>query len=170
MRFPHFFISEQTNYICKKYIAMKLNTKVLLSLSLSTFIFSCKTMSPLQTTKSKQEIIETERLFAEKTKRDGVAAAFLDFADDNAVLNRNDKLVKGKSDIKKNFEHQKTKIISLTWVPDFVEVSLSGDLGYTYGEYQITYIDKEGKELTDKGIFHTVWKKQKDGKWKFVWD
>ena len=131
---------------------------------------SCKSTSSLTMEKAKQEIIAAEKAFAELTQKEGVAAAFLAFADENAVLNRNEKLVKGKSEMKMHFEKQTTKIISLVWAPDFVEVSASGDLGYTYGEYQITYLNKEGKEVQDKGIFHTVWKRQKDGSWKFVWD
>lgn len=60
--------------------------------------------------------------------------------------------------------------MSLQWDADFVDVSKSGELAYTYGKYTFTAIDSTGKTIDDKGIFHTVWKKQKDGKWKFVWD
>ncbi|MFZ4455203.1 MAG: YybH family protein [Bacteroidales bacterium] len=133
-------------------------------------LFSCKSTSHIAIENSKREIVEAEKAFAELTKKEGVAAAFLAFADEHAVLNRNDKLVKGKSEMETHFAKQSLKITSLTWTPDFVEVAASGDLGYTYGEYQITYLNKEGKEVSDKGIFHTVWKKQADGKWKFVWD
>jgi ketosteroid isomerase-like protein len=30
--------------------------------------------------------------------------------------------------------------------------------------------DSVGNKKDFKGIFHTVWKKQKDGSWKYVWD
>ncbi len=133
-------------------------------------LFSCKTVASQAMKNSKQEIIQAEKAFAEMAAKEGIPKAFLAFADDKAVLNRNDKLVKGKSEMKTYFEQQTIKITSLTWSPDFVEVAASGDLGYTYGEYQITYLNKEGKTISDKGIFHTVWKKQSDGKWKFVWD
>ena len=58
----------------------------------------------------------------------------------------------------------------LKWKPDFVDVAASGDLGYTYGHYTYSYIDSTGKAAEDKGIFHTVWKRQPDGNWRFVWD
>ncbi|MDD2798820.1 MAG: DUF4440 domain-containing protein [Bacteroidales bacterium] len=135
----------------------------------STF-FSCKSIVPISIEKTKLKIVEAEKAFADLAKKEGVATAFLAFADDKAVLHRNNRVVKGKSEMKTYFANQTIKITSLTWFPDVVEVSSSGDLGYTYGEYQITYLDKEGKDVTDKGIFHTVWKKQADGSWKFVWD
>lgn len=114
--------------------------------------------------------MQAEKEFASMAAKEGIPNAFLAFADEKAVLHRNEMLVKGKTEMKKYFDRQTIKIISLTWAPDFVEVASSGDLGYTYGEYQIIYLDKEGKEIFDKGIFHTVWKKQPDGQWKFVWD
>jgi len=58
----------------------------------------------------------------------------------------------------------------LLWKPEFVELSKSGDLGYTYVEYVFLKKDSSGNTIESKGIFHTVWKKQSDGKWKFVWD
>ena len=47
---------------------------------------------------------------------------------------------------------------------------LSRDLGYTYGHYTFSYIDSGGNKIENKGVFHTVWKRQSDGTWRFVWD
>jgi ketosteroid isomerase-like protein len=52
----------------------------------------------------------------------------------------------------------------------FVDVAASGDLAYTYGQYTISSKDENGKEITKSGVFHTVWKQQSDGSWKYVWD
>ena len=59
---------------------------------------------------------------------------------------------------------------SLVWEPDFIDVSVAGDLAYTYGKFTYTSITESGDTLTSKGIFHTVWKRQEDGSWKYVWD
>jgi ketosteroid isomerase-like protein len=58
----------------------------------------------------------------------------------------------------------------VNWTPDFIEVSADGTLGYTYGKYvwKIKQANGTIKELL--GIFHTVWKRQPDGSWKYVWD
>ena len=60
--------------------------------------------------------------------------------------------------------------IKLEWKPDYIDVSISGDLGYTYGKFTFSAIDTTGKLIESEGIFHTVWKKQEDGSWKYVWD
>jgi len=63
-----------------------------------------------------------------------------------------------------------TSLILITWSPDFVETSQDGTIGYTYGNYTWQSKDSSGKVNEAKGVFHTVWKKQKDGSWKYVWD
>ena len=59
---------------------------------------------------------------------------------------------------------------TLTWSPTFVDVSQSGDLAYTYGDFTLSFPDSLGQIQKRTGIFHTVWKRQKDGNWRFVWD
>lgn len=118
----------------------------------------------------KAEILKTEQEFAAMAKQEGVAVAFLNYADEQAVLNRNNTLLSGKLAIKTYFENQTFKEVNLQWKPDFVDVAASGDLGYTYGQYTFSAVDKNGEIINDKGIFHTVWKRQNDGSWRFVWD
>lgn len=55
-----------------------------------------------------------------------------------------------------------------SWQPALVSVSSSGDLGYTYGTYQITGKDSSEKIL-ERGNYYRIWKKQA-GKWKLVAD
>lgn len=120
----------------------------------------------------KQEIIEVEKNFVDSVARLGVARAFYHFAADSAVLLRGDKLIKGKVAMSRRFEETAEfyENSSLVWEPEFVDVSSSGDLAYTYGSYVFTLVDSIGEEKSDTGIFHTVWKRQTDGQWKFVWD
>ncbi|TJY37066.1 YybH family protein [Pontimicrobium aquaticum] len=116
----------------------------------------------------KQEIIDTEAAFAKMAKEQGMNKAFVAYAADNAVLMRGNQLIKGKEAITKFMEPQVSK--GLAWKPDYVEVSASGDFGYTYGYYTFTYQDSIGNDVESKGVFHSVWKRQDDGSWKFVWD
>jgi len=132
-------------------------------------LFSCETNDPSQSIeKWKQEILETEQNFAAMVKKEGVHNAFVAYADDNAIVMRNNAVIKGKKAIDDFYKNSNSK--SLAWTPDFIEVSSSGDLGYTYGSYQFTFKDSLGTEQVNSGIFHTVWKRQQDGTWKFVWD
>jgi ketosteroid isomerase-like protein len=60
---------------------------------------------------------------------------------------------------------------SLALQPVQVEVSRSGDLGYTRGTYVLTATDPASKKaVTEKGRFVTIFRKQADGSWKAVQD
>lgn len=120
--------------------------------------------------KWKKEIVETEKAFAALAQNEGITEAFLTYAADDAVLMRNNALVKGKEDIKALLQAEASENVSLVWQPDFVDVSSSGDLAYTYGKFTYTLSDSLGNENVMEGVFHTVWKRQDDGTWKFVWD
>ena len=134
---------------------------------------SCNTQDEKTIEKWKQEVITTELNFSKMAGEKGITEAFLAFAADDAVLMRNHKIISGKNNLKTfllkstnpNLIDQKLK-----WAPDFVDVSASGDMAYTYGKFTFSYKDSIGKKLESKGIFHTVWKRQSNKEWKFVWD
>ncbi len=116
---------------------------------------------------SKEEIIKAEKDFAKHAKEKGIADAFYTYADDSAVIKRGPGVIKGKEAIKAFYEKQSTSG-ELQWSPEFADAS--GDLGYTYGPFTFSLKDSTGKVNEVKGTFHTVWKKQKNGTWKYVWD
>jgi len=145
--------------------------KHLIPLTLILFVFtSCQTDYTDVTGKYKSEILRTERNFAEMVKKEGISKAFLDFAAADAVLQRNNTLIIGKDSIRAYLDNQTLKDVKLYWTPEFVDVARSGDLGYTYGHYFFSAVDTTGKSIEFKGVFHTVWKKQADGNWRYVWD
>lgn len=115
----------------------------------------------------KDEIYATEKAFEKMTSEKGIAEAFYFYADENAVIKREgDSLVVGKENIKLYYERQNLKGAVVKWTPDFIDVSENGDMAYTYGKYTWSFSDTTHY----KGIFHTVWKRQPDGSWKYVWD
>ena len=118
----------------------------------------------------KLEILDTEKAFAQLVKEKGMKIGFLTYASDQAVLNRGGKLIRGKKEIEVYFDQLTLKDVRLEWAPDFVDVSASGDLGYTYGKYIFEAIDQTGQETRSTGIFHTVWKREPNGEWRYVWD
>ncbi len=120
--------------------------------------------------KWQNEVLQAERDFCEMARNKGIAEAFSFYADEDAVILRGNNLIKGKASIKEALESSGLDNARLEWEPEFVSVSESGDLAYTYGKYRISKTDEEGKKQSVDGIFHTVWKRQKDGGWKFVWD
>jgi len=133
------------------------------------FLWGCqpsKTESEL-----KAEILEAEKAFQKMTTEKGISEAFYVFVDENAVIKReNDTLIIGKNNIKAYYANKSLENAEVIWSPDFIEVSQSGDMAYTYGKYLWKLKDSTGNIQEFKGVFHTVWKRQPDGSWKYVWD
>ena len=138
---------------------------------LCSFLFACNTpISSNSPDKLKSELFAVEKEFCAMAQSEGVQKAFVYFAADSAVILRRGQLLKGKEAIRKQYESFPAKGSKLDWTPDFADVSISGELGYTFGKYTLTSIDSTGHTTQSGGIFHTVWKRQPDGQWRFVWD
>jgi ketosteroid isomerase-like protein len=119
----------------------------------------------------KKEVLKAEEDFKTMAQTKGIPEAFYTFADSNAVIKReNDTLIIGRENIKLYYSDQKYQSAKVTWTPSHVDVSNDGTMGYTYGNYVWSIKDFQGKEREFKGVFHTVWKKQKNGSWKYTWD
>ena len=143
----------------------------ILVLLIASLISACSQVAnDEQTSQWKNEIIKTEKAFSEMAVNEGIPKAFLAFAAENAVLKRGNKLIIGRDAIKGHFNGQNLSEAKLEWLPDFVDVSIAGDLGYSYGHYTLTTVDSLGESTDNTGVFHTVWKRQESGEWKFVWD
>lgn len=64
------------------------------------------------------------------------------------------------------------KDIKLVWTPMMIDVSDDGTLGYTWGKYEFTPAPApDGTQPPSRsGLYLTIWKRQADGTWKFVYD
>ena len=145
--------------------------KSFLSFIVLIIFLSCSQDQAELREKSKAEIATAEKDFEKMAAEKGIADAFAFFADSNATIKRqNDTLIKGKENIRQYYSTDFFKTASVKWSPDFIDASASGDMGYTYGKFTWQSKDSAGKTEEFHGIFHTVWKKQNDGSWKYVWD
>ncbi|NMM47359.1 YybH family protein [Marinigracilibium pacificum] len=119
----------------------------------------------------KNEIINAEKRFNEYLLQNGVASAFHHFAAPEAVILRGpNNLIKGPEAIMKFYSDPRYEVAKAYWKPDKVEISKDGTLASTWGKYEWISVDSLGNETKSEGIFHTVWKKMPDGKWKYIWD
>jgi ketosteroid isomerase-like protein len=93
------------------------------------------------------------------------------FADDAAMLMPNAPLFTGKQPIKEALKPlMDDPNFSLSFLPNKVEVSKSGDLAFTQGPYKMSFSDMRGNKFEDEGKYLTVWRKGPDGTWKAVED
>lgn len=147
---------------------------ILLLLLAATLYTACADNKAAATNEKQQAIkeIETaERYFQKMSADKSISEAFWFFADSNAIIKReNDTLIHGREAIRNYYAAPFYANAAVTWAPDFTDASDDGKFGYTYGKYTWQSKDSTGKLIEFKGVFHTVWKKQPNGSWKFVWD
>jgi len=108
-------------------------------------------------------VIDAERAFAARAAEAGVARSFLDFMTDDAIV-----FAPGAVNAKAFYgarppgKTPKEGGPLLAWWPNFAGISQSGDLGFTTGPAEFN-----GKRSVN---YFTVWVKQSDGGWKWVYD
>lgn len=141
--------------------------KIANALLISLLLIGCE--SKIDKSKIKEEIRQAEANFEKMAKEKGIPEAFFAFADEAATINRGE-LIHGRKEILDFYQKAKMENVQLNWSPDSVFVSESTDLAYTYGNYKMIITDSLGQASSRSGIFHTIWKKQKDGGWKYIWD
>ena len=93
------------------------------------------------------------------------------YRDDAAWLLRDTTPIRGKEGIQSVWSGLfATPGSWIQWEPTTADVSVSGDLGYSEGTYEMRYSDQQGKTIDQKGSYVTIWKKNKDGAWKLAVD
>ena len=58
----------------------------------------------------------------------------------------------------------------ISWSPSSAHVSSDGELGYTGGENLVSFSGQDGKRVTIKGRYTTIWRRERNGEWKCVVD
>jgi ketosteroid isomerase-like protein len=110
------------------------------------------------------DLLDVERKFSQVSAELGARESLLLFAARDIRLFRNDQFTfVGKAAAA---DALALMTAEWTWTPSFADVSVSGDLGYTYGTYELR--EKAGA-VSEKGNYARVWKKVL-GDWKLVVD
>jgi ketosteroid isomerase-like protein len=129
------------------------------------FCFSLSVISNAQRNNYDLNImIAAEYSFVSSAAELGTRDAFLKFIADDGILLRPNP-VNGK----KYLEESKPGSGFLSWYPCKAFVCKAGDMGFTTGPWEWKKNKNDSAALAF-GNFCTVWQKQMDGKWKFVFD
>ena len=129
------------------------------ALLLAFALAACASPPPPQTANA-DAIVAAERAFAAEAAERGWAAAFRRWAAADAItlspdpVNAQENLAQVPGDGE----------TTLDWRPAYAGVSQSGDFGFTTGPFQI-----RGREGI-VGHYFTVWRRQRDGSWKWIFD
>lgn len=112
-------------------------------------------------------VLNAERAFLKSAQHDGMVKAFAKHLNQDARLHRNGvQPILGQEAITQFLA--KTSFIP-TWEPMFADVAQSGDLGYTYGSYELKETGNAGA-IAEKGYYARVWKRGANGQWQVVLD
>jgi ketosteroid isomerase-like protein len=109
-------------------------------------------------------MVQAERDFAKMSVERGRREAFLTYLSKDSIV-FNPGPISGQAHAEK-MPKQSSGI--LDWYPDFAEISISGDMGYTTGPWK--YSDSSEPGSVVYGEFNSVWEKQPDGRWKNICD
>lgn len=111
------------------------------------------------------EVFDAEKSFAAYSVQNGTRAAFLKFADSNAVVFQQGKVVNAIE----AWSKREARPGVLNWHPVYGFVAVSGDLGFTSGPW--TFQPKTTADsIVARGQYNTVWHKTEKGEWKFLAD
>lgn len=108
-------------------------------------------------------VIAAERAFAARAAEVGIAPSFLEFMADDAIVFAPDPTsAKALYSARPPPKTPKEGGTLLAWWPNWAGMAASGDLGFTTGPAEVN-----GKRSV---IYFTVWKRQADGSWKWIYD
>jgi len=112
-------------------------------------------------------LLNAERAFLKSAQADGMVKAFSKHLNKEARLHRNGvQPILGQEAIAQFLAKAS---FSPTWEPMFAEVAQSGDLGYTYGSYELKETSNSNA-ATEKGYYARVWKRGANEQWQVVLD
>jgi len=145
--------------------------KTLAAFACILILWGCEQAPDLEIVKS--QLLEIDREFSQMSLEKGTDAAFLAYMAEDAVIHpyKGDPL-EGR-DTYQDLAHRLSESgiqRILQWEPHFSDAARSGDLGYTLGSYRSSLTNPDSSQEVTTGYYITVWKKQADGTWKFVFD
>jgi ketosteroid isomerase-like protein len=108
---------------------------------------------------------QTDVDFAQMAEDKGFRKAFMEYMEEDAILLRDNYMPIIGADAIQYISSINDTSFSISWEPQGGDVAEAGDMGYTYGLYQLKM--ESGDQ---RGTYITIWRKQKDGKWKYVLD
>ena len=133
-------------------------------------IYFSSCTAPETTSSAKEEIEQIESEFAKMASDKGIGKVFEWFAADDAIIIRGGKGIVGKDSIRIYHEARVDPNAKLDWYPTRIKVSASGDMAHSYGNYTYQTLDSAGNPVKSSGNFSTVWQRQKDGNWRYIFD
>jgi ketosteroid isomerase-like protein len=121
--------------------------------------------------KEKQNMMQTDIDFSNRSVEVGSQQAFIEYAANNVTLLKpNSYPIVGIDALKQSYIGKSDSSYKLTWKPSYAKIAKSSELGYTYGIWEVEILVGDNKGKTAQGTYATVWEKNEIGEWRFVLD
>jgi len=136
------------------------------------FIAGCGQKPSADIKDTKEALLRADREFSQMSVDKGMHAAFGSFmAEDATVYQDGSDPVTGREDILELYVPETDQEGTLSWEPFFADAGTGGDIGYTLGRWSYSAADSTGQRVEKGyGYYVTIWKRQADGSWKYVFD
>jgi ketosteroid isomerase-like protein len=118
----------------------------------------------------RRSLEQAERDFAAASAARGADAWADVFAEDGMIFDADGEITRGKAAIRARLAPILAKV-KIAWRPVVADVAPGGEMGFTYGPYEVIAPDEQGRpKVVSRGSFMTVWRRQADGTWKVAAD
>ena len=135
--------------------------KFLTIISIIFFQLACSQYVDIEV--EKEKLLQTDKEFAQFSVNQGAAEAFKEYLTENALqLPAGRNPIQGRNNIYAIMKENQDDY-TLDWSPKYAEVSKSGELGYTWGTYILSYTDEDGIKQNSYGKYLNIWKKETNG-------
>ena len=141
----------------------------LLTLSVATVFTACSSAIDIET--EGETLMQLSRDWSELAATGDMDRIMAGWADDAVVMPPGISSLEGKTAIRRYVEGaQQIPGFAISWEPQSVRVSASGDMAYMIERNMTTVHDADGNPVTTHGKVVTVWLKDAEGNWKNVVD
>ncbi len=136
--------------------------KLFICIILLVFIISCGSEPD-----SPDVLMRTDSAFSQMAKDSGMHKAFSYYAAHEILRFSFEKLIENDS---VKIDSARLSSSLLQWQPLKANVSKTGDLGWTSGNWFYLIKTVKGYDTVKTGTYVTFWEKQEDGSWKYIID
>lgn len=126
--------------------------------------FICSIDVHAQNDSALNEVVATEKAFAAMAAEKGTSAAFVEYAAPEGLV-----FTQKPVNARELYGKRPANSSLLAWSPNFAGISSTGEFGFTTGNWSFHPKGKTDAPVAF-GEFATVWKRQPDGKYRFVVD
>ncbi len=130
------------------------------SIILAVAVAACASHAPREAVTA-APVIAAERAFAARAGEVGWVTAFREYVAPDGQLAQPGRYANAPRQLAESEDDGNR---SLFWWPAFAGIARSGDLGFTTGPVSFD------EERTPRGHYFTVWRRQPDGSWKWIYD